>query len=392
MLGRFAYYQVLLGSFVFLTCMGLIGIYANSAIAAEENFSDSFFYLKRQAFFVIMGIFLSTFVATRSLRPLKGLSMYLLLANTCLLALLFVPGIGLSRGGATRWIGLGITQFQPGELLKITIPLYLASLLSNKENRARMLSLLPKLLMVGVPLILLLLQPDFGTSVLLALIVFLMLFVAGAQVSYLVGGGLAALPVVYHLISSSPYRMLRIQAFLDPWSHRQGSGYQIVQSLITMGSGKITGLGLGKGSSQLFFLPAGHTDFIYAGIGEEFGFLGTLSLILAFSLIAYCGLRISEQLQDPFEKYLAVGITVSLVLQAVINIFVVLGLFPTKGITLPFVSYGGSSFLISSFLAGVLCHLALKKEILSVNSRGYHARRNSSGRYRWPRISKFGGR
>jgi cell division protein FtsW len=201
-------------------------------------------------------------------------------------------------------------------------------------------------------------EPDFGTSVALTTVLFAMLFAAGAKISYLVGSVLLALPVGYHLIAHSPYRMNRLIAFLDPWAHRHDVGYQVAESLMSVGSGGLWGLGLGEGKQKLFFLPEAHTDFIFSIIGEELGLMGTLAVIGLFSLIIWRGFRAAFNAGDPFGCYLALGITVLLGFQSLVNIGVCLGALPTKGLTLPFISYGGTSLIVSCAAAGILLSIS----------------------------------
>jgi cell division protein FtsW len=273
----------------------------------------------------------------------------------CLVAI-FVPGLGHAAGGARRWVHLGPLNFQPSELAKPALILYLAWSLSRKQDRMAdfKAGFLGPVLIAGIPIGLILLQPDFGTAVSLALVVCLMLFVAGARVSYLMGAGLLALPVVYHLVASTPYRMRRIMAFLDPWSTRHAAGYQVAESLISIGSGGLAGVGLGDGRQKLFFLPEAHTDFIYSIIGEELGLIGTVLIIALFALLVWRGLKAAYAAEDAFGAYLALGLTAILGLQASLNMAVAMGLLPTKGLTLPFISYGGTSLVLSLTAAGIL--------------------------------------
>jgi cell division protein FtsW len=221
--------------------------------------------------------------------------------------------------------------------------------------------MVPHLGVAGVLVALCMLEPDFGSSVAILFLMFVMLFAAGAQLSYLVGMVLVALPLAYTAIASSPYRMKRITAFLDPWANRQGSGYQVAESLMSIGSGGLSGLGLGDGRQKLFFLPEAHTDFIFAIIGEELGLVGVAALILLYAVVIWRGLKASLGATEPFGTYLGLGITALIAFQAAVNMAVAMGLVPTKGLTLPFISYGGSSLIVLMGAAGLL---------LSISSHG----------------------
>ncbi len=353
-------YKILLFCVFLLVMLGLVMVYSSSAIVAGTVNHDSFYYVKRQLIF----IFLSTggFVLALYINPdfYKRYSYHLYVAMLLLLASLLVPGIGKSAGGAARWISLGIFRLQPGEMFKFALIVYLAQSLAKKANHMTLFSvgIVPHLLIPGIAMVLLMLEPDFGTTFMVAILTFVMLFIGGAPVTYLLLGLLLAIPIALQMITNSPYRLERVIAFLDPWSHRQNEGYQVVQSLMSFGSGGFWGLGLGQGPGKLYFLPAAHTDFILAIIGEEFGFLGISLIIICFLLIAICGFKIALSLKDTFQIYLCAGLTTLLTLQAIFNAFVVMGLVPTKGITLPFVSYGGSSLIMSCFTIGVIVRLA----------------------------------
>jgi cell division protein FtsW len=233
---------------------------------------------------------------------------------------------------------------------------YLAYSLAKKREKVRSFSIgfLPHLLIAGLLVGLCMLEPDFGSSVALLFLMFVMLFAAGAKLSYLIGSVLLAIPFAYHAITSSPYRYQRIMSFLDPWANRQGAGYQVAESLMSVGSGGLWGLGLGEGRQKLFFLPEAHSDFIFAILGEEMGLLGVTLVILLYAVVIWRGIRIALNAAEPFGCYLALGITTLFAFHAAVNMSVVLGLLPTKGLTLPFVSYGGSSLVVCLAAAGIL--------------------------------------
>jgi cell division protein FtsW len=259
-------------------------------------------------------------------------------------------------GGARRWIDLGFVRFQPAEAAKVVLVLYLARSLSLKKERMRIFSVgfLPHLAVTLALVGLVLAERDLGTAVILLVVLFVMLFAGGVKVVYLLGAVVLAIPIGWKLIAGTPYRMQRITAFLDPWQHRDGIGFQIVESLLGIGNGGWFGQGLGEGKGKLFYLPAAHTDFIAAVIAEEVGLVGMSLLVLLFAVLVWRGFRATVQAPDPFGCHVALGLTTLIGSQALVNLSVVLGLLPTKGLTLPFVSYGGSSLMTMLAAAGML--------------------------------------
>jgi cell division protein FtsW len=267
--------------------------------------------------------------------------------------------------GTRRWFGFGGLGVQPSELAKMACVLFTALILERRMHRIDELSysLLPIGIVLGVLVGLILLQPDFGTAISLLLIVVAMVFAAGLNYRYLIGTVLVALPAVYVVLVSAPYRRRRLLAFWDPWADPLGDGFQIIQSLIAVGTGGVLGRGLMEGVQKLFYLPEPHTDFIFAVIGEELGLIGATGVLACFCLIAWRGLRISLRAQDSFGAFVALGITAMIVVQAFVNMSVVLGLMPTKGIPLPLVSAGGSSLLISLLGMGVLLNISQHESV-----------------------------
>lgn len=354
--------RLILISSLSLMILGLVIVFSSSAVTAHLGYHDSFFFLKRQLFYVLIGS--GVFVAAQFVDPAyyRKYAYHLYALAIGLLILVLVPGIGKSAGGAARWISLGFIRIQAGEVFKFALVVYLAMSLAKKGERMLLfrVGIVPHLILPGVAMILLLLEPDFGTTVIVALVTTLMLFIGGARIAYLLGGVLLTIPVAIQIIASSPYRMARVTAFLDPWTHRQEGGYQVVQSLMTLGSGGWFGLGLGQGPSKLYFLPAAHTDFILAVIGEELGFVGIFFVIACFATLLGCGFWIAMKSKDAFNTYLAAGLTSLIAIQAILNTFVVMGLVPTKGLTLPLVSYGGSSLMVGCLMVGVLYRLSKK--------------------------------
>lgn len=346
---------------LFLVGLGVVMVASASSALAAQNYKNVFFFAERQAAFALIGVvalIVGAAVPPRFLQknayPFLGLAFFLLV-------IVLIPGIGRMAGGARRWIELGPIGIQAGEVMKLALIVWLARSLAEKVQDGRILrfstGVLPHILVPGFAVILLLGEPDFGTSAMLLLVTFLLLFVAGARLGLLFGVVVAAVPVLLHLVASSQYRMLRVLAFLDPWAHRSSIGYQITESLMTFGSGGFFGAGLGESKQKLFFLPAAHTDFVFAVVGEELGFLGVVAVFAAFGVIGVRALGAAVRRNAPFQSYLTLGLCALLLVQMLFNVAVVLGLVPTKGITLPFVSYGGSSLVASMFLAGLLLRL-----------------------------------
>lgn len=346
---------------LFLVGMGVVMVSSASSALATQTYNDVFFFAQRQAIFALVGVVALVVGAAVPPRFLEKNAYPLLGVAFLLLVVVLIPGIGRMAGGARRWIDLGPIGIQAGEVMKLALIVWLARSLAEKVQDGRILrfstGVLPHVLVPGLAVILLLGEPDFGTSAMLLLVTFLLLFVAGARLGLLFGLVVAAVPVGLHLIASSQYRMLRVLAFLDPWAHRKDIGYQITESLMTFGSGGFFGAGLGESKQKLFFLPAAHTDFVFAVIGEELGFIGVVAVLGAFGVIGARALKAALRRNAPFLSYLTLGLTGLLLVQMLFNVSVVLGLVPTKGITLPFVSYGGSSLVASMFMAGILLRL-----------------------------------
>nr|WP_050727537.1 putative lipid II flippase FtsW [Vulgatibacter incomptus] len=339
-----------------LTALGLTMVYSASAVKAAQGLGDSFYFVKRQA--AAAGLGMAGMIAAMRFgyRRLEPLAYPILLVSLIALILVLIPGIGSMAGGARRWIRLPLFSLQPGEIAKVAMALYLARSLSRKREKVRDFSIgfVPHTIVAGLFILLVLGQPDFGTAVTIGLILFVMLFCSGAKISWLVGTVLVSLPIAWHLVAGKEYRMKRILAFLDPWKHRQDIGYQVAESLMSVGSGGLTGLGLGAGKQKLYYLPEAHTDFIIAVIGEELGLLGILAVLVLFGVVLWRGMRAAFNAPDAFGAYLALGLTALLGVQAIVNMLVAMGLLPTKGLTLPFISYGGTSLVLSLVSAGVL--------------------------------------
>jgi cell division protein FtsW len=351
---------VLLGAVLGLLSLGLVMVYSASAVTALEKTGNGFYFLQRQLVAALVGLLAMATALKLGYRRLARLAYPLLVVTVLLLVLVLVPGVGTLVGGARRWIRFPGLSIQPAEIAKFTWVVYLAYSLAKKREKVASFSIgfLPHLLLGGVLVVLCMAQPDFGSAVELLVLLFVLLFAAGTKLSYLVGSVLLALPLAYHAVASSPYRLARIRAFLDPWAHRHDVGYQVAQSLISVGSGGFFGLGLGESRQKLFFLPEAHTDFIFSIVGEELGLFGAAATVLLYAVVVWRGTRAALRASETFGTYLGLGLTALLGVQAVVNMSVAMGMLPTKGLTLPFISYGGCSLVVSMTAAGALLSLS----------------------------------
>jgi len=345
---------------VILICIGVVMIYSASSIYSLDTYHDSAFFLKRHLIFVLIGFILTFFVMAFDYRKLKEISKPLLLIALVLLCFVLVPGLGRQVAGARRWFRLGIISFQPSELASLALIIYIADFLTRKKDQLKNFwkGYLPPMMAMGFSVVLILMQPDLGSALALSIVVFLMLFVAGVNLKHLGLVLISAIPLLYVLIFSVPYRRARIVSFLNPWADPHGSGFQIIQSQVALGSGKLFGLGLGHSKQKLFYLPAAHTDFIYSIIGEEIGLLGTLVIVALFILFIIKGLKIVSLIEDRFGYFLGLGIVLMLSFKAVVNMGVSTGILPTKGLPLPFISYGGSSLVLDMVCVGLLLNIS----------------------------------
>ena len=350
------YDPVLLGAVLVLTMFGVVMVYSASAVYAGARLGDANWFFRRQAIGALIGVAALVVVLKLGSRRLEALALPLLFISLALLLLMHLPGIGHSAGGARRWIRIGAVTFQPSELAKIALVLWLARSLAKKQERIRLFSVgfLPHVFMLAVFGVLFMLEPDFGTAVVLAVVTFALLFVAGAPLSYLMAVAAAIAPVAALLVWKSPYRIQRVLTFLDPWKDPRGHGYQTVESLLGFGAGGAFGVGLGESHQKLFFLPAAHTDFILSIVGEELGFAGVASVLLLFALLVWRGIKAAHAAPDAFGCWLALGLTLLLAVEALVNAGMALALLPTKGMALPFVSYGMSSVIASCIAAGMI--------------------------------------
>lgn len=350
----------LLATVFILLGFGLVMLYSASAVMAADKFGDHLFLVKSQLQKVVLGIFLLFGALRVDYRWYKRLIYPILGVTVLMLILVLIPGIGAVQNGARRWFSLGGLSFQPAEVAKVTAVMFLAYSVSKKGDRMGKFTIafVPHLTVIGVFVGLLMLQPDFGTSVILLVMMGLLLFVSGAKLIYLGGFGFAGAVMAYFAITSREYRMERIMAYLEPFEYRHGIGYQISESLISIGSGGLTGRGLGNGTGKLGYVPELWNDFIGTIVAEELGLVGVIFLVGLFMLFLWRGLKIAFEADDAFGRYLAFGITALIGLQAVANLCVVTGILPNKGLTLPFISFGGSSMIMALFSVGVLLNIS----------------------------------
>jgi cell division protein FtsW len=336
-------------------------IYSSTSIFALEKYKDGMFFLKRHIIFLFLGFLLMLMAMSFDYRILKGKAKILILISFLLLILVLIPSIGRQLGGARRWFRFGVLSFQPSEFTYLALIVYVADFISRKKVLIRdsfLRGLIPVLLILGAKVILILLQPDLGTAFALGLVIIIMLFIAGAPVKHLMFILMISLVFFYILISTSSYRRARIMAFINPWQDPKKIGFQIIQSNIALGSGGLFGKGLGHSHQKLFYLPAAHTDFIFSIIGEELGLLGTLSTCLLFFNLILQGFKVSRFAQDTFGTFLSLGITLVIGLKAIINMGVSSGILPTKGLPLPFISYGGSSLIFDLIGIGLILNIS----------------------------------
>jgi len=342
-----------------LIAIGVIMIYSSSAVYAYDKFNDYLFFLKRHLISLFIGLILTLFFMGVNLDTFRQHSKILLASSFLILILVLVPGVGLSIGGARRWIKVGDINFQPVEFVKPLYLLYLADFLDRKSIKKHSFFgvYLPVLSIIGVTCMLVLLQPDLGGSIELGVIGFIMLFANGAKIKHLFFTLIAGIPLISFLIMKSPYRFARILAFLDPWKDPQGTGFQMIQSFVALGSGGLFGAGLGGSKQKLFYLPESHTDFIFSIIGEELGFLGAILIVVLFVILVWKGMTVAFKKNSEFSRLFALGISSTIGLEAIINIGVSAGVLPTKGLPLPFLSYGGSSLVTHMILIAILLNL-----------------------------------
>jgi cell division protein FtsW len=353
-------YSLLYTATLCLLAAGAVMVYSASSAESLLTTGDSSYYLKRYLIFGAIGVALLHFLSRHGLKLVKDATPVLLFASLGLTVVVMIPGIGVSVNGAQRWLGAGPVQFQPSELLKISLVLYAAQILAAKPARVKRLKTLarPLLIVVAVACALLLKQPDMGTAIVVCLAMGALLFAAGVPARHLLTilGVLVFLIVVFAI--AAPYRRARLTSFMHPWHDSTGAGFQTVQSMIAIGSGGFFGVGLGESVQKIFYLPEAHTDMILAIIGEELGLIGITAVASLYGMIAYGGLRAAKMAKDRYAKLLAVGMTALILCQATLNFFAVMGLAPLTGVPLPFISYGNSNLIVMLGGMGLLLNVA----------------------------------
>ena len=356
---RQGYDPFLLASTFLLLLAGTLMIYSASGPLSDRAYGYSFLFLRNHVVHMAVGLVLMAIAMRIPFRRWEGWMPYLLGLCFVLLIAVLIPGLGFQAGGARRWLRFGIFNFQPSELLKLTLILYVASYLARKPDQVTQFlrGLAPNMAVMGVFLALVVMQPDFGNMVLIAMTLLAMVFVGGAKPGHLLFSILGFALISGWLVASRTYRMKRLLAYLDPWQDRLDSGFQIIQSFLAFGRGGVFGQGLGDSTQKMFFLPDAHTDFIFSILGEELGFLGVVATMGLFALFLWRAFRVALNCQDDFGKYLAFGLGVLLTLQVMLNMGVVMGLLPTKGLPLPFLSYGGSGLVTVLLMVGILLNI-----------------------------------
>lgn len=361
--------------------LGVVQVYTSSYIFAIESRGDGLFFVKRQFLFAGIAFTLMGAVAFTPWRWIERLGWMLWPLAGVGVLLTLVPGLGVSAGGAARWVNLpGSNVFEPSELIKVSLPIFLATLIARRGTEFPFLGNLKPIprqlamfVLLAVPLALVLKQPDFGTFAIASATIFSVLFVFGLPWIYIVSSAAIAAPAFYVLVMQVPYRRTRVMSFLDPWSVSDSKGFQVIQSMLSLRTGGLTGAGLGEGQGKLFFLPEAHTDFTLAVLGEEMGFIGIFLLLSLYGFCLLRAFRLASRAEDPFRRALATGLASVFGLSVFVNCGVAMGLLPTKGLTLPFLSYGGSSAVMSGLLFGLLLALE-RQERFGFTSRPSHSR------------------
>ena len=356
------YDKLLLLAVIAIIIFGIIMIYSASSIWAEYKYQDPFKFVKAQSAFFLLGLLCIFIISKLDINILYKKANLILLICFILLVLVLIPGIGSIRNGSRSWFGIGSLGIQPSEFAKLGLIIYLSKYLANNRKIIKDVKkgVLPILLVIGVFFLLIMLEPDFGTAMVIVLTLVVMIFISGVKLSFFIKVGLLGLLGIVGLIIIAPYRMERIVSFLNPWVDPLGSGYQIIQSLYAIGPGGLLGQGFLNSHQKQFYLPEPQTDFIFSIISEEFGFLGILIVTSFIAFIFYRIIKIALKENNLFKKYLAFGLGFGIIIQSLLNISVVIGLIPVTGVTLPFLSYGGSSLLISMISIGIILNISKK--------------------------------
>jgi len=348
---------------LFLVGIGIVMVYSASSALAIKKFGSGYFFLKKQALFAFAGVIVLVISRHFPYKYYRMLAYPLLGLSLALLVVIQFTDLGLSAGGSVRWMQLGSFSFQPSELARIAFVIYLAYSMEKKAEHIKNFSIgfVPHVVVLGVFAGLIFIQPDFGSVAILGALTWIMLLIGGVRLSQLFPSLLIIIPAAYLFLINADYRAKRILGFLNPWEYPADEGYQMVHSLMAFGTGGLWGTGIGKGYQKLFYLPEPHTDFIFSVIGEELGLLGVLIIIALYAWIVIRGITIARKAPDLFGSYLAVGLTIAIGLQIVVNMGVTLGLLPTKGLTLPLLSYGGTSLLLNMASIGILMNISASK-------------------------------
>lgn len=350
----------LIASILGLLAIGIVMVYSAGSVLAFHDYGDSFYFVKRQGLFAVLGLVAMFITMNMNFRILRKYAKLILICCFVMLVIVLIPGIGVVRGGARSWLGISSFGIQPSEFMKLGMVLFLSYWLSQKDYNITSFTsgLLPPLGVIGLAFGLIMLQPDLGTGTVMLGASLLIVFTAGARMKHLLGLASVGAAGFVGLIIAAPYRLKRITAFLDPWSDPLGAGYQIIQSLYAIGPGGLGGLGLGMSRQKYSYVPEPQTDFIFSILSEELGFIGGLFVLFLFLIIVWRGIRVAMTIDDPFGSLLAVGIVGIVGIQVIINIGVVIGLMPVTGITLPLISYGGSSLTLMLTAFGILLNLS----------------------------------
>lgn len=356
--------KIILFITIFLTIFGIVMITSSSSVWAEYKFNNPFKFTIHQSLFAIIGIFIMLFVSKIDYKLYYKYANHILFISTILLILVLIPGIGMVRNGSRSWFGIGSFGIQPSEIAKVALIIFVSKYLSkNERDMDKIISnAIPIIGIIFVIFFLILLEPDFGSGAIIVLSLIVLIFTSNIKISFFVKLGILGIAGVAGLIIVAPYRMARIVAYLNPWSDPLGSGFQIIQSLYAIGPGGLFGLGLGNSIQKHFYLPEPQTDFIFAIISEELGFIGILILASCYIVLFYNVIKLSLSTKDLFGKYLSFGLIIELVLQTLLNLLVVVGLIPVTGVTLPFLSYGGSSLLTCLLMIGIILNISSDNE------------------------------
>lgn len=389
-------YYLLLGVTISLVLLGLVMIFSASSAMAYSSTGDSYYYLKKQLLYIVIGGVSLILLSRFDYRQVRNVTYPLLLGAFVGLVAVEIPGFGHTAGGAARWISIGPINVQPSEIVKLAVLLAAADVLARKRDQLHDMRELtvPLLPLVGVVCLLVVLQPDLGTAFTICLATLILAYIAGARMVHLaqIGGGLAMAVGAFILLE--PFRLSRLLAFLDPWRDPRGAGFHIIQSLLAFGSGGWHGIGLGLSRQKFFYLPAAHTDFIFAIIGEELGLIGTLLVVGLFVALAYAGMKIAFRAPDFYGRLLSAGLSAMVLSQAVINMAAVTGLLPITGIPLPLVSFGGSSLVVTLSAVGIMLNVSSQERARRKVAGGGTVKKSTSVRRGdgGPRLSSVGSR